>query len=201
MSTHSRTFAAALAATLLTTASAAGAQMYRWIDEQGSVTYSNQLPPPDAKVREVTPIDDGSRQVSPSEKRTLEILDAEQERQKGRSAAREPSLAPGTLPADAAGAIDVTPTIGIAPTQPEAVRDPCLRSADPKCIEKNRAAYVPYRGYSPSASTMTPALPVGAGSGAGAGGSVGGGSGPVKLTAPKSSTYALPPGSELPAKR
>jgi hypothetical protein len=89
---------------------------------------------------------------------------------------------------------------------PEAVQDPCLRSSDPKCYEKQKNAYVPYRGYSPSTAqdiatdSAAPVTPVGATSGAPAGGAVQGGS-KAKLTPPKASDYALPPGSEASSRK
>jgi hypothetical protein len=58
--------------------------------------------------------------------------------------------------------------------QAEAVRDPCLRSADPKCHERNKDRYHPYLGYSAGGTASPPVSAVGASSGAGAGGAVGG---------------------------
>jgi hypothetical protein len=200
---------AVLAAALLLGASSAYSEMYRWIDHNGSITYSNQLPTDRAGVRELTVVEDTTPKVSPSEQRTRDILEAE--RQGTPSATRE-LLAPGaaemlqetspraTREVDSAA----TPRITISPTHPEAVRDPCLRSADPKCYEKNRDAYVPYRGYSPSAvragREAQPPIAVGASSTAAAGGTIAGGAAapPPKLAPPKSSTYALPPGSAPP---
>ena len=43
----------------------------------------------------------------------------------------------------------------------EAVRDPCLRSSDPRCYERNKASYHPYYGYAPSVMQVGPA-PTGA---------------------------------------
>lgn len=93
---------------------------------------------------------------------------------------------------------------------PEAVQDPCLRSSDPKCYEKHKDDYVPYRGYAPSVARENgaDAPATGATSGAPGGGAIQGGSVPKtaagKLTPPKSSDYALPPGSDTgrqPAKK
>ena len=90
----------------------------------------------------------------------------------------------------------------VNPNLPEAVQDPCLRSSDPKCYEKNKNAYVPFRGYSPSTAEARESgvfPPVGATSATAAGGSVSGGAtGPIK--APKASDYAVPPGSDQPKK-
>jgi hypothetical protein len=55
----------------------------------------------------------------------------------------------------------------------EAVRDPCLRSSDPRCYERNKASYHPYFGYAPSVLQGGPA-PTGATAVAPAGGVVSG---------------------------
>ena len=88
----------------------------------------------------------------------------------------------------------------VNPNLPAAVQDPCLRSSDPKCYDKNKNAYVPFQGYSPVAAEARESgviAPVGATNVAGAGGSASGGSTPK---APKSSDYAVPPGSDKPKK-
>jgi hypothetical protein len=181
----------AFAAMLSTTAAAATSGMYRWVDEHGSVNYSNQPPPENARA--VTLIDDATSTITSSEKRTREILEVERQ-----------SNPPRDASSSGVAALEVTPSAGtesqlsrggIPPLQPEAVRDPCLRSADPKCYERNRAAYVPYRGYTPERAAVTG---VGASSSAAAGGTLSGGTppAPTKLTPPKPSAYALPPGSD-----
>jgi hypothetical protein len=184
-----------IAAMLLTAAPAALSAMYRWVDEQGTVTYSNEPPP--ASARDVTLVDDITNSISSHEKRTRELL-LEAERDKsGTSTANPAAGAVASQPATASGDLPA-PRAAISPGQPEAVRDPCLRSADPKCYERNRASYVPYRGYSPSAAGASATAAVGATSSAAAGGTVAGGAppAPAKLTAPKASVYALPPGSD-----
>ena len=188
----------ALVALLSAPAYAAPSAMYRWLDEAGSVNYSNTPPPESA--RDVTLIDDATNVISSTEKRTREILEIE--RHANPAAARNPaSSAAVEAPSVVIGGESAAPAsrAGISPLQPEAVRDPCLRSSDPKCYERNRAAYVPYRGYSPSAAAgQTSLVGIGATSSAGAGGMVAGGAPPAppKLTPPKASDYALPPGSD-----
>src|SRR5688572_15007621 len=131
---------------------AATSGMYRWIDGAGSVHYSNTAPPESA--RDVTLIDDASNTISSTEKRTREILEIE--RQAAPVAARDPASAATVEPPQVSvGAESSTPRAGIAPLRPEAVRDPCLRSSDPKCHERHRTAYVPYLGYSPSAAAQS----------------------------------------------
>ena len=193
----------ALAAMLYVAAPAAYSEMYRWVDDQGTVTYSNQPPSEPSTATDVTIVDDGSAKSSAVEQRTKEIIDAERGSETARGLPMVPG-ASGTLPETAiSGDAPPAPRISIAPGAPEAVRDPCLMSADPKCPDKNRGYYVPYRGYSPSAAgAATGSIVVGASTSAAAGGSVAGGSAPrPRLEAPKSSTYALPPGSDTPARK
>jgi hypothetical protein len=173
------TLRAALAAALLAAVPAAHAQMYRWLDANGSVTFSNQLPSDLSAVRDLTVVLENPSGALPNQQYAAE-------------APRASVVAPpasGELPPP--GESRTSARVTAAPGLTEATRDPCLISADPKCIEKNKAAYVPGRGYSPGS------VAVGSTSSASAGGAVGGG-GPPKLTAPKASAYALPPGSEAP---
>ena len=167
---HTALRAALLAA--LVAAPAAHSQMYRWIDAHGSVVYSNQLPSSSSAVRDLTVVLE-TPDTRASELRRIEV-------QQGASSL--PLLAEPP---------QSSPRIAISPNAPDAVRDPCLRSSDPKCYERNKAAYVPGRGYAPAA--------VGATASAGAGGTLAGGSAPApaKIEAPKASAYALPPGNEL----
>jgi hypothetical protein len=175
--------------------------MYRWIDAHGSITYSNR-PPSDASLaQDLTIVDssgapEGSPHAPAARMKVAESANA-----------AEPHVPTvGSVLEEfnrsaAAAAESPESEIAIAPPPPDApiaVRDPCLRSADPACIERHKAAYVPYRGYAPDA-----AKGVGATASA-AGGTLSGGSahyGPVKLVAPKASHYALPPGNELPPPR
>jgi hypothetical protein len=157
----------------LAAAPAAHSQMYRWIDAHGSVTFSNQLPSDTRAVKDLTVV------LENADKRANDL--ARIDVQPGGAAGAAPQAEPPQS----------SPRIAVSPTAPEAVRDPCLRSSDPKCIERNKAAYVPGRGYSPAA--------VGATSSTGAGGTLAGGSPtpPARVEPPKASAYALPPGNEL----
>jgi hypothetical protein len=208
MQKHTRTLLSFVAAAaFLIAAPIAYSQMYRWIDERGSVNYSDMLPAERTGIRQLTMIDDRSRKVTPSERRTREILHAE-----GLLAPDDqPSIvsSPGAAP-DATSTQDpLAPPSAVsiprnadAAARAEAVRDPCLLSADPRCHERHRGAYVPGRGYSPSAAREArEAQALGLGGTGGAGGAtLAGGGAPqrTKLEAPKASTYALPPGHTLP---
>jgi hypothetical protein len=194
-------FRAALAAALVASVPAAHAQMYRWLDANGSVTFSNQLPSDTSVVRDLTVVLENANGTVPNDKRTVE---APRERVATPSPANDGTRTPTVgevIDSFDRGIASSTPPLAepphassritVGPGLTEATRDPCLRSSDPKCIERNKAAYVPGRGYSPGS------VAVGATSSAAAGGA-GGGGGPPKLTAPKASAYAFPPGSEAP---
>ena len=164
-------------ALLLCVAPYAQAEMYKWIDADGGLTYSNTPPPQPAQVKELTRIEDTSPQKDSTrtlptqapqryivgKPETLPSDPAAVQRQP-ETAAREPAAVPRD-PESASRA-----PRGI---QAEAARDPCLRSADPKCYERNKDRYHPYLGYSPT--PVQPATPaIGASNPAGAGGSIGG---------------------------
>ena len=177
--------------------------MYRWVDQHGAITYSDQPPPQSAVVRDLTVID-GPRAITPHEKRTLDLIEAE--RRTG-DAANYPADVPwrsglggvdpardlqreGEVPRSAgSGEPGLAPRGTMRPLQSEAAQDPCLRSSDPKCYERNRNAYVPYLGYAPSvARPRSEPLPgVGATLPTAGGGSVGGsvGPAPVKTGGPR----------------
>jgi hypothetical protein len=151
-------------------APAADAVMYRWIDENGSLTYSDQMPMDPSKVRGLTVIDTPAP-PSQFERRARELIEADKRSGESTALDREPQSSPrleagsepdagardmlgrDADPQPRAGSVEL-PGSPRASTHPraEAVRDPCLRSADPKCHEKNRNAYVPYLGYAPSAA-------------------------------------------------
>ena len=71
-----KSFRTAVAAVLIVAAPAAQSVMYRWIEQDGSIMYSDQPPSNSAAVRQLTVID-GPVPMSSHEKRTLEILEAE----------------------------------------------------------------------------------------------------------------------------
>jgi hypothetical protein len=196
-------------AVLLATAPVANSQMYRWTDANGTVMFSDKPPPAADVAKDLTVVLDAPGTISSPEKRGAATAEPQRSpRVTVNHAAPPPAEAPRgatadvletfnrAAPAPASEPAAPPPRASVSPNAPEAVRDPCLRSADPKCYERNRNAYVPYLGYSPSAARDAA---VGATSNAGAGGTLAGGSpapGPGKITPPKSSVYALPPGSE-----
>lgn len=172
---------ALLLAALLCAAPAANAVMYKWVDETGSVTYSNAPPADPDQARDVTTIG----HISPDPDKREPKLEAPRQGA-GASAASSPvgvsaTPAAGSHPPygltthDAsrpeAAATARTPHASARRRRAEAARDPCLRSPDPQCYQRNQDKYDPYLGYAPS--TLAPSA-VGAASAAGAGGAVGG---------------------------
>lgn len=157
--------------------SAGHAQTYRWVDENGVVNFSQDLPPPDSAVQELGVVE-GTATLSRFEQRALEIINEErralaQERATAASEASQsiiPGGHPDALPASGSAAIRARAT---------AARDPCLLSPDPRCYEKNAHNYDPYLGYAPgqataSADPSAARAPVGAGGVTSAGGQVSG---------------------------
>ena len=192
--------ASGTAATLFTAPPVAYSQMYRWVDDRGSVTYSDELPADRTGIRQLTMIDDGSRKATPSERRTREILEAEgllapdTQQNVGSTSAPEAANTQDALAAPPA--MNIPRNFGSG--RAEAVRDPRLLSSDPKCIERNRSAYIPGRGYAPRAAREAETWGSGA-TGGSAGATLAGGAPPrAKLEAPRASKYALPPGHTLP---
>jgi hypothetical protein len=137
--------------------------MYKWADEAGNVTYSNTPPTDRAKVKDVTKIDDINTvplDKRPKERHTAGTIEPSAAKSNtpaakvegvtvrseparaGEPAAREPEIV----------RFDPAPRASNRPPQPEAVQDPCLRSADPHCYQRNRDKYHPFMGYAPSAA-------------------------------------------------
>ena len=215
MDAHSVKHVVASAFTLFLCAAPAGyAAVFKWTDTEGSVTYSTQPPPDPGKVRNLAQLDIDTRGRQPhvaSRAPTQERVPTMQEPSlsrpdtwlKGtnpppapveRSTKTEPlpsvTPEPDRSPRDAdianreAEAVPRAPMRGVR----EAARDPCLRSSDPKCYERNKDRYHPYLGYAPGITGSAPA--VGGLSGATAVGSVGGhvGAAPVSATPRKVET-------------
>jgi hypothetical protein len=180
---------AALASALLSLALPAQAGLYRWVDQNGNVTYSNVPPPEGAQVRDVQTLDDG-RTPTAAELRTRQILEQVARERRANSVLEAPvgqtasSRNRGTsyVDLDPAGAKyewvpqgaahSAAPAFDSAqlrypPATPVTVRDPCLLSADPRCYQINAANYDPYLGYAPNRETAP--LPTGATSDAGRG--------------------------------
>jgi hypothetical protein len=185
----------------LLAASAAHGVVYKWVEEDGKVIYSNEPPSDPGKVQEFTRIDD--LDLVPLDKRPRDSAAAEPEKPSSPSAVATPAPAtppprePVTLlPRDpTASARDIeTPPPRVIPrsTHTGAVQDPCLTSPDPRCHERNKGNYHPYLGYSPNGPVPQA---VGASNAAAAGGTVGGQVSAGQAAAPKRGAQPLPPGS------
>ena len=179
MNTHAFTAKRiALLALLAFAAPLAQADIYRWVEEDGNVTFSDKAPPDGSKVYELSKIPTPPR-APPTPQPAL---------RPGEKA--DPLLAyvPSTssAPRDAAPApqaITVTPTDAVREARftyrglQGAAQDPCLRSPDPRCYERNKESYHPRYGYVAGGATGAPQVAIGATLGTSGGGAVGGGSG------------------------
>jgi Domain of unknown function (DUF4124) len=172
-----KTVCAAVAALVLGAAPAVQAVMYKWIDENGTVTYSNHLPPDWSGIKEITLIEEPAP-PPPADMRKPEVTVVHPEPAAPRREAE-------TIPQPIVGAEREAPRrVTPRSTSTLAVQDPCLTSSDRTCHQKNSGDYHPYLGYSPGAGTP-PAT--GATRAAGAGGVVAGAGG-----APPAGAY-IPP--------
>lgn len=207
-----------VAMALLGGAMASHAAMYKWIDEDGSVTYSNTPPVDRTKVKEFTKVEDiGTVPADKrpkdahagSEKRNADTASVKPDAATAKAETSASVAAPGSsrplmlVGPDASTAkpeqttrrdaevvrSDTLPRAAASAQglQPEAAQDPCLRSADPHCYQRNRDKYHPYLGYAPSAraagASAVGASAAPAGTGA-VGGQIGISPGPDKRAAP-----------------
>ncbi len=160
---------AVLGALLLSAPPAGYAAMFKWTDADGTVTYSDQPPADRAKVRHVAQLDiptGGAESNAAAAPRPL------QEPSLSRPDTWLKGANPPPPPAERVPRIEPVPSARGEPEIPsrdtdlanrepdnaspapvrgarEATRDPCLRSSDPKCYERNKGRYHPYLGYAP----------------------------------------------------
>ena len=164
----------ALLALFALAAPLAHADIYRWVEEDGNVTFSDTPPADKSKVYELSKIPTPPRATAapqaaarPGEK--LDPLFAN-------APAASRDAAPASQPQ-----IAVTPGEPLRAEAPRvsyrgivgAAQDPCLRSADPRCYERNKESYHPRYGYMGGATAAAPTA-VGATGGSSGGGTVGG---------------------------
>jgi hypothetical protein len=139
------------------------AEMYKWVAEDGSVTYSNILPQEPSNVRALTRIETPpSRAPTKREPTTAESTDP-------LFVFVPPAPRPPQDSASNVARTDSPPRLVYRGAPVTAPRDPCLRSSDPRCYERNKDRYHPLLGYTPEAAPA-----VGATSGASGGGAVSG---------------------------
>jgi Domain of unknown function (DUF4124) len=154
---------AALAFAMIMAAPGAHSAMYRWVDQNGATNYSDHLPQEPGKVRALTVLE-APAPASAYEKRSQQLIDAHNGRRGDAASSGVGPVAPET--GELRGSARLS---GLRAAQPEAPRDPCLRSSDPRCYEKNRDAYVPFLGYAPSMTRGTRSIDVPANTGASSG--------------------------------
>lgn len=165
------------------------AQTYRWIDENGAVNFSQELPAPDSAIQELGVVE-GSATLSPFEQRALELINEERRAlAQQRAGAASGSPDPAMFQSGVAG--DMPSSSSRPRARATAARDPCLLSPDPRCFEKNARNYDPYHGYAPahaaaSATTVgAPGTPTAASGTGNTGGHIAGAvNAPVRAAAP-----------------
>jgi hypothetical protein len=158
----------AVGAIFLCAAPAGYAAMFKWTDANGTVTYSDQPPADRAKVHRVAQLDIGN-----AESNAATAPHSPQEPSLSRPDTWLKGASPPAPPVERK--IELVPSAK-ADTEPlspdadipnregesasraprgarEAARDPCLRSSDPKCYERNKARYHPYLGYAPEGAS------------------------------------------------
>jgi hypothetical protein len=196
--------------------------MYKWTDADGNTTFSNQPPADTSYVTDFTKIEDTpaartepalrtppASAASPAIVRPSPALTPpptalpQPEPSLTRPSPSPASIDPSARPETASAPRDTdivkretesTPRVPSHRVETEAVRDPCLRSSDPKCHERHKDRYHPYFGYAPSVMQPGGTAAVGATAGSSAGGTV---SGRV-TTAPPATGAALRRGDSVP---
>lgn len=135
------------AALVLASAPAPGADLYKWIDENGVTNYSNNPPPKSRGGKPVTIVEDRLSVYTP-EKAVTDALAKRAQKPApallGASAAREPEGRPKT-----------------APPLPPLVYDPCLTSTDVNCYTLYDGSPV-FAGRRRPPRLTQPELPLGA---------------------------------------
>jgi hypothetical protein len=157
-----------LAACLVCAASAAQAAMYKWTDESGTATFSDQPPAEPDKVSNLTVVDTQPKPQQPSYTHAPAKF--------GESFRPDPPRAAENSASTKAESDPVVRELARlqARGRTEAVRDPCLISADPRCYERNKDRYHPYFGYAPSVTQPASTSATGATNATAGGGTVGG---------------------------
>ena len=120
-------------------------QTFEWRDERGTTRSEHELAPTsmltELRVRE------GTAALTALERRTLEIINEAARADREALARANPTLMP---PASASPTGPEAPVAAPQSAASENVKDPCLLSWDPQCVEKHAADYDPRWGYAPS---------------------------------------------------
>jgi hypothetical protein len=135
-----------LFAAMFSAGSAAFGQIYKWVDENGVLTFSDQKPADPSRISNLQEVEGmGRAPLSAIERRTLEILNQEQQRLGPGAHLRDQAVSSESI------VIYEGPWYGAQwQGHTENVRDPCLRSSDPRCYELHWKDYDPRLGYAPS---------------------------------------------------
>ena len=171
-------FQAALSALalLLASGSVAGAELYKWVDENGVVNYSNTPPPKTAKGKPPTIVEDTVSVYTPDQAVIDEI---ERKKQKGTQAPPPAPAAVAPQPPRAASTLAPPPVVSY---------DPCANPNDRNCAGVIYDSSPVFHGRRrPLPPLVQPQLPPGtiAGQGAGEGAYIPGQSGTARsLPAP-----------------
>lgn len=139
------------AAILLASGMAAGAEMYRWVDENGITNYSNNPPPKSHTGKPATIVEDRTSVYTP-EKAVVEAL----QKRAQKPAPQPPQSASFTREpeARAKGAA--------APPGPPIAYDPCMTIGDPNCRATLYDASPVFQGRRMAPQLIQPQLPPGA---------------------------------------
>ena len=163
----------ALLALFALAAPLAHADIYRWVEEDGNVTFSDTPPMDKTKVYELSKIPTPPRapatpQAAARQGEKLDPLFANTPAP-SRDGASQPQIAvtPGEPFRAEAPRVSYRGIVGAA-------QDPCLRSANPRCYERNKESYHPRYGYMGGGATAAAPTAVGATGGSSGGGTVGG---------------------------
>jgi hypothetical protein len=157
-----------LAALLLASAPAAGAELYKWVDENGVVNYSNTPPPKTRTGKPPTVVEDRLSVYTPEKSITEEI-----ERNKDRRTQKPPAASSSREP-------EPDPRPRVTMTAPPAFPyDPCLDPSDRNCSVVIYDGPPVFHGRRRQPPLVQPQLPPGtiAGQGAGSGAFIPGQSG------------------------
>lgn len=143
---------AALAAVSALCTPAFGAELYKWVDEQGVTNYSNEPPATKRPVKKLEA--DGVSVYTPDASLTQAV-----EAERNRRAAPPPAAALPAPPPPAAALAPPPPPQAVA--APPLIADPCLNSGDPNCISVYDGSPV-FAGRRRAVPLVQPQLPPGA---------------------------------------
>jgi hypothetical protein len=129
---RTKTASLALLATLIAASSPAGAELYRWVDENGVITYSDRRPAKSSVAKDLTVVEDRLSVYSPDPATLESMRRARERRNSGNAPASYQRLPPEYAP--------ITPP-------PVASYDPCLSGDDFNCYGYDSPVYYTAPGF------------------------------------------------------